>query len=114
MAIYIIIIVADLLVALLTAGLITGVGSNHKLSGSFVYYAFLSFFFTPIIALLFAILDALTISKGEENVKPSKETKPVKLEGGKIWIANEKDKRITIYESELDDYLANGWHKING
>ena len=109
---YLIIIAVYVVVALIFAAIITNSGSNYKLKGSFAYYFFLSFLFTPFIAILFAILDALTLSAKKVEKSQEQEKKPAKLEGNKIWIANEKDKRITIFESELEDYLADGWHVV--
>ena len=100
-------IFSALVVNLVWACLLKSVNSSL----SFGSYFFISLFFTPILAVLLAIVEVVSNGQKKNEKMVPKET-PKKLSGKKIWIANEKDKRIEIYESELDDYLKDGWHKI--
>lgn len=97
-----------IVVNLVWAGLLKSANSNL----SFWKYFFISFLFTPVLATPLAIIEAISNNQRPKNHKVEETQAPVKLEGNKIWIANEKDKRIVIYESELADYIENGWHKI--
>lgn len=97
-----------LVVNLVWAGLLKSVNSTL----SFWQYFFVSLLLTPVLAALLAIIEVISISQRTKNPKVEETPVPAKLEGDKIWIANEKDKRIVIYESELADYIEAGWHKI--
>ena len=39
------------------------------------------------------------------------ENKPVKLEGGKLYV-EKGSKRIRIYESEKEDFINDGWSVV--
>ena len=61
--IYLIIFSVLLAFDFIFAELIVNVGSNYKLQESFWYYFFITLFFSPLFAMLFAILDVLTMQK---------------------------------------------------
>lgn len=61
--IYLIIFSVLLAFDFIFAELIVNVGSNYKLQESFLYYFFITLFFSPLFAMLFAILDVLTMQK---------------------------------------------------
>ena len=109
---YIIITITYVLIAIIFAAVITGKSSNYVLTGKFGKYVLISLLLSPMFAMIFAVLDAVTIGNKVEQKTVKENPKQAKLEDGQIWIANDDDKRITIYESELDDYIKNGWHKL--
>ena len=109
---YLIILAIALLVSLVFATIITNSGSNYKLSGSFLYYFLICLFCSPLVAIGFALLDALTKSPTKEK-QTTQENKPTPSQGGKLWIADDNDKRIEIYQSELDFYVGQGWHLLD-
>ena len=67
--IYLIIFSVLLAFDFIFAELIVNVGSNYKLQESFWYYFFITLFFSPLFAMLFAILDVLTMNKKNEDKK---------------------------------------------
>jgi NADH:ubiquinone oxidoreductase subunit 6 (subunit J) len=101
-------IIGVLVVNLIWAVLLKNANSNL----SFWQYFFISLLLTPVLSALLAIIEVISDSQRTKNSKVEETPVPAKLEGDKIWVANEKDKRIVIYESELADYIENGWHKI--
>ena len=109
---YIIIAITYVLIAIIFAAVITGKSSNCVLIVKVGKYVLMSLLLSPMFAMIFAVLDAVTIGNKVEQKTVKENPKPVKFEDGQIWIANDDDKRITIYESELDDYIKNGWHKL--
>lgn len=108
---YLFIIVIYVAINLIVAGYITCGGSNYKLNSHFWYYFVLSFLLSPIVAVLFALLDVLTKSQ-KQTEQVEQEHKPTPPQGGKVWIADDNDKRIEIYQSELDFYIEQGWHLL--
>ena len=67
--IYLIIFSVLLAFDFIFAELIVNVGSNYKLQESFWYYFFITLFFSPLFAMLIAILDVLTMNKKNEDKK---------------------------------------------
>lgn len=80
----------------------------------YLRYYLISIFFTPVIAGIRVILDKLDKMESpvptEEN-KKEVENKPVKLEGGKLYV-EKGSKRIRIYESEKEDFINDGWSVV--
>ena len=67
--IYFIIFSVLVIFSIIFAALIVNAGSNYKLQESFWYYFFITLFFSPLFAMLIAILDVLTMNKKNEDKK---------------------------------------------
>ena len=67
--IYFIIFSVLVIFSIIFAALIVNSASNYKLQGNFGYYFFITLFFSPLFAMLFDILDVLTMNKKNENKK---------------------------------------------
>ena len=71
---------------------------------------------SPIFALLFGILDAISkkfyVTDKSNTAQLGDKFSDNQLTGNQILIENDNGKRIKIYECELEYYFKNGWHAI--